>query len=274
MIALMYRGVRGAVFFGMIVVFILSIFRGTLFTAFPDNDVGDAKFEQFKEIVGFNAMKHTAFVIFPSDLGEAGQFLLALFTFLYVDILDTTGTLYSMADFADMIDKDTGDFEGSTAAFTADAIGTVVGSLLGTSPVTTYIESGAGIQEGGRTGLTAVVIAFWFFISIFFFPIITCFPPWSTGPALIVVGCLMMRNVTKVNWADFGEAFPAAITIMLMPFTFSIAYGIIGGYFTWIVLYLSDKLFDVIPYCRRTDQNASLRTLEMQETRDMAVGTI
>merc|ERR1719436_817657 len=104
-----------------------------------------------------------------------------------------------MTDFAGMLEED-GDFEGSMAAFTSDAIGTVVGALLGTSPVTTYIESGAGIQEGGRTGLTAVVIAFWFFVSLFFFPVFMSFPPWATGPALIVVGCLMMRTVVKIKW--------------------------------------------------------------------------
>merc|ERR1719461_397010 len=109
-----------------------------------------------------------------------------------------------MTDFAGMLDDD-GNFEGSTAAFASDATGTIIGSLMGTSPVTTYIESGAGIQEGGRTGLAAIVISFLFFLSLFIYPIIMSIPPWSTGPCLIVVGSLMMRGVTKINWLDFEE---------------------------------------------------------------------
>merc|ERR1719266_1943155 len=150
-----------------------------------------------------------------------------------------------MTDFAGMLEED-GNFEGSTAAFTSDAIGTVVGSLVGVSPVTTYIESGAGIQEGGKTGLTAVVISLCFFFSMFFYPIFMSFPPWSTGPALIVVGCLMMRGVMKINWMDFEEAFPAALTIMIMPFSYSIAYGIISGYVAYFFMLVTGMAFDAM----------------------------
>lgn len=242
---LMTRGFRGAIFAGMIVVSILSWIPGTSFTYFPETPSGEARWDSFKQIVGFNTIKKTGLAVFPGDFGDAGEFAIQLIMFLYVDILDTTGTLYSMTDFAGMLKED-GDFEGSTAAFASDAIGTVVGSLLGTSPVTTYIESGAGIQEGGRTGLTAVVVAFWFFISLFFFPIFISFPPWATGPALIIVGGLMMKGVSKINFSDFEEALPAAVTIMLMPFTFSIANGIIFGWATWIVMKLFGYLFDLM----------------------------
>jgi len=243
---LMNRGFRGSIIIGMLFIAIISWFRGTEVTYFPDTDAGDARFKIFKQVVGFNWPSKTAFRIFPSKgLGEAGQFILALLTFLYVDILDTTGTLYSMTDFAGMLGED-GDFEGSTAAFTSDAIGTVVGSVLGTSPVTTYIESGAGIQEGGKTGLTAVVISLCFFLSLFFYPIFMSFPPWSTGPALIVVGCLMMRGVMKINWMDFEEAFPAALTIMMMPFSYSIAYGIISGYVAYFFMMVTGLVFDYL----------------------------
>ncbi len=144
---------------------------------------------------------------------------------LYVDILDTTGTLYSMAQFSGLMDKD-GNFPRSTAAFCSDAIGTVIGSTLGTTDVTAYIESGAGINEGGKTGITAVMVGFLFFLSLFFTPIFASIPPWATGPALVIIGALMMDTVTDVNWKDYRQSIPAFLTIIIMPFTYSIAYGI------------------------------------------------
>jgi len=122
-----------------------------------------------------------------------GQFALALFTFLYVDILDCTATLYSMARFAGVADSAKGDFPRSTIAYCTDALSISVGSLLGLSPVTAFIESGSGIAEGGRTGLTAVTTGICFIISIFFAPIFASIPPWATGCTLILVSCLMYR---------------------------------------------------------------------------------
>ena len=160
-------------------------------------------------------------------------------TFLYVDILDTTGTLYSMARFAGFTDQN-GDFEGQYFAFMSDAMSIVVGSLLGTSPVTAFIESSTGIREGGRTGLTALTVAGYFFLAFFFTPLLASIPAWAVGPPLILVGVLMMRAVVEIEWDDMRQAIPAFVTLLLMPLTYSIAYGLIGGIGTYIVLHIGD----------------------------------
>jgi AGZA family xanthine/uracil permease-like MFS transporter len=180
------------------------------------------------------------------DVSEyGGQFGLAFITFLYVDILDATGTLYSMARFAGRIDERTQDFENSAIAYSVDALGISIGSLMGSPPVTAYIESGAGISEGGATGLTSVFTGLCFFIAIFFAPIFASIPPWATGPILVIVGCLMCRAAKDINWSYLGDAIPAFITIAVMPFTYSIAYGLIGGITSYIcintVVYIVEK---------------------------------
>jgi adenine/guanine/hypoxanthine permease len=124
-----------------------------------------------------------------------GQFALALFTFLYVDIIDCTATLYSMARFSGVVDPETGDFPRSTLAYCTDAMTISIGSLLGCSPVTAFIESGAGITEGGKTGLTAMTTGICFLISIFFAPIFASIPPWATGCTLILVRALCARSL-------------------------------------------------------------------------------
>lgn len=161
------------------------------------------------------------------DVSEyGGQFGLAFITFLYVDILDATGTLYSMARFAGAIDEETQDFENSAVAYSIDALGISIGSLFGCSPVTAYIESGAGISEGGKSGLTSMFTGLAFFIAIFFAPIFASIPPWATGPVLVIVGSLMTKSARDINWDYLGDAIPAFITIAVMPFTYSIAYGV------------------------------------------------
>lgn len=156
-----------------------------------------------------------------------------------MDILDTTGTLYSMARFAGFTD-DNGNFEGQYFAFMSDAASIVVGSLLGTSPVTAFIESSTGIREGGRTGLTAVTVAGYFFLAFFITPLLASIPPWAVGPPLILVGVMMMRSVVEIEWNDMNQAIPAFVTLILMPLTYSIAYGLIGGIGTYIVLNIWD----------------------------------
>ncbi|CBI18057.3 unnamed protein product, partial [Vitis vinifera] len=192
----------------------------------------------FKKIVDVHAIESTAGALSFSGMGK-GNFWEALFTFLYVDILDTTGTLYSMARFAGFTD-DNGDFEGQYFAFMSDAASIVVGSLLGTSPVTTFIESSTGIREGGRTGLTALTVAGYFFMAFFFTPLLASIPAWAVGPPLILVGVLMMKCVVQIEWDDMKQAIPAFVTMLLMPLTYSIAYGLIGGICTYIVLQLWD----------------------------------
>ncbi len=151
-----------------------------------------------------------------------------------------------MARFSGVVDPETGDFPRSTLAYCIDALFISIGSLFGCSPVTAFIESGAGITEGGRTGLTAIVTGICFLISIFFAPIFASIPPWATGCTLILVGCMMMRQVTAVNWGYLGDALPAFVTIVTMPFTYSVAYGLIAGLFIYTVLngliYITTKL--------------------------------
>jgi AGZA family xanthine/uracil permease-like MFS transporter len=190
----------------------------------------------FKNVVAFHPIKNTLLAQ-DWDLSKVGgQFALAVFTMLYVDILDATGTLYSMARFSGVVDPDTGDFPKSTIAYSADAIAISIGSLFGSSPVTAFVESGAGIQEGGRTGLTAMTTGVLFFISLFFAPIFASIPPWATGGALILVGCMMMRGVLAINWNYPGDSIPAFVTLMFMPFSYSIAYGLIAGIMCYTII--------------------------------------
>ncbi|KAI0886106.1 permease family-domain-containing protein [Annulohypoxylon maeteangense] len=232
---MMYR-VKGAIIAGILLVSIISWPRGTSVTYFPYTAVGDSEFNFFKQVVDFHRITKTLGVQ-QWDISEyGGQFGLAFITFLYVDILDCTGTLYSMARFAHVVDPVTEDFEGSTIAYMVDAISISIGSLLGSPPVTAFIESGAGISEGGRTGITSMTTGLCFFVSIFFAPIFASIPPWATGCVLVLVGSMMMQAVTEINWRYIGDAVPAFVTICAMPFTYSIADGLIGGICLYITL--------------------------------------
>ncbi|KAL4556959.1 hypothetical protein LXL04_035128 [Taraxacum kok-saghyz] len=202
------------------------------------NVKGDAAYDYFKKVVDVHKIESTAGALSFSSINK-GYFWEALVTFLYVDILDTTGTLYSMARFAGFADEN-GEFEGQYFAFMSDASSIVVGSLLGTSPVTAFIESSTGIREGGRTGMTALTVAGYFMLAFFFTPLLASIPAWAVGPPLILVGVLMMRSVVEIDWNDMKQAIPAFITLILMPLTYSIAYGLIGGIGTYIVLNLWD----------------------------------
>lgn len=193
-------------------------------------------FSFFRQVVAFHPMNSTLAAQDWNVAASGAHFLLALFTFLYVDIVDATATLYSMARFSGVVDPASSDFPRSTLAYCVDAMSISIGSLFGCSPVTAFIESGAGITEGGRTGLTAITTGLCFLISIFFAPIFASIPPWATGCTLILVGCMMMRQVTSVNWQYIGDALPAFVTIVSMPFCYSVAYGLIAGLFTYVVL--------------------------------------
>jgi len=233
---MMYR-VKGAIIAGIFLVAIISWPRNTSVTYFPDTVTGEENFQFFKKVVAFQPIRH---VLVAQDWNitgaAAGQFMAALMTFLYVDILDCTGTLYSMARFCGAVDEDTQDFEGSAIAYMVDAFGITIGSLLGNPPVTAFIESGAGISEGGATGITACITGLCFFISIFFAPIFASIPPWATGCTLILVGAMMARSCKDINWRYIGDSIPAFLTMAIMPFTYSIAYGLIAGIITYTIL--------------------------------------
>ncbi|KAF5347793.1 hypothetical protein D9756_010253 [Leucocoprinus leucothites] len=230
---MLYR-IRGAILIGIFIVAIISWPRPTAVTYFPHTDLGDQRFDFFKKVVTFHPINKIGNAI-DYAYGK-GHVWYALITFLYVDILDTTGTLYSMAKFAGLRDPVTLDFENSTIAYCVDAFSISMGALMGTSPVTAYVESATGISEGGKTGLTAMTTGFMFFISVFFSPIFASIPSWATGSALIIVGSLMIRNVIEINWDYLGDAVPAFLTLIIIPLTYNIAYGVIAGIFSYIIL--------------------------------------
>lgn len=235
-VMLMLYRFKGAIIIGIILVSITSWPRGTPVTYFPYTDAGNDQFDFFKKVVDFHPIENILNVQEWKISGYGGQFGLALITFLYVDILDCTGTLYGVARFAGLIDPNTQDFEGSSIAYIVDAISISIGAILGVPPVTAFVESGAGISEGGKTGLTSIVAGLCFFISIFFAPIFASIPPWATGCVLIIVGSMMAGGVVDVNWKYLGDAVPAFLTIAIMPFTYSIADGLIAGICSYILI--------------------------------------
>jgi AGZA family xanthine/uracil permease-like MFS transporter len=178
-------------------------------------------------------------VFFKFQFSEIFTFdmLIVLFTFLFVDMFDTVGTLVGVADKADMLDKD-GKLPKAKQALFADSIGTTVGAMFGSSTVTTYVESASGVAEGGKTGLTAFVVAAMFALALFFAPVFTMIPGAATAPALVLVGLFMMSPIKNINLDDYTEAIPAFLTIITMPLTYSIAEGIMFGMLSYVLLKL------------------------------------
>jgi AGZA family xanthine/uracil permease-like MFS transporter len=161
--------------------------------------------------------------------------LLVVFTFLFVDMFDTVGTLIGVSSKANMLDKE-GRVPRVKQALMADAVGTTVGAILGTSTVTTYVESAAGVSEGGRTGLTSLTTAGLFLLAIFLSPLFLMIPGAATAPALILVGAMMMSPVKNIEFDDFTESIPAFLTIVMMPLTYSISEGILFGVLSYVLL--------------------------------------
>ncbi|WP_321286498.1 NCS2 family permease [uncultured Sunxiuqinia sp.] len=163
--------------------------------------------------------------------------LIVLFTFLFVDMFDTVGTLVGVSSKANMLTPD-GKVPRAKQALFADAIGTTFGAMIGTSTVTTYVESASGVAEGGRTGLTSLTTAGLFFIALFFAPLFIMIPGAATAPALILVGLFMLSPIMKIDLEDFTESIPAFMTIIMMPLTYSIAEGIVFGMLAYVLLKL------------------------------------
>jgi len=173
--------------------------------------------------------------------------LIVLFTFLFVDMFDTVGTLVGVSSKTNMLDGK-GRVPRAKQALFADAIGTTVGALLGTSTVTTYVESAAGVAEGGRTGLTALVVAVLFFLSLFFAPIFLMIPGAATAPALVIIGTFMFSPVLKIDLENYLDAVPVFLTIIMMPLTYSISEGIVFGILSYVLIrLLSGKIRELSP---------------------------
>lgn len=170
------------------------------------------------------------------------DFIVVIFAFLFVDLFDTLGTLIGCASRADMLDEK-GRLPRVKGALLADACGTAIGACLGTSTISTYVESSAGIVEGGRTGLTAVTTAVLFLVALFFSPLFLAVPGFATAPALVIVGFLMMQQVAKIPWSDIIEAIPSFICIAVMPFAYSIAEGIAFGIISYTLLHVASGKF-------------------------------
>jgi len=229
-IGLAYR-CKLAFVYGIGLVTVISWFRDTPVTYFPYTDAGNTRFNYFKKVVDITGVDKIL-TPFTKDVAGAG---LALFTMLYVDFLDTSGTLLGITNEMGVIDNG-GNFPRSREAFSVDALSTVFGSIFGLSPITSYIESGAGVEAGSKTGLTAVICGFYFFLSIFFAPILASIPPWAIGGALLVIGSLMMKSLAKLNFNRVSHAISGFLTMMVMPLTYSITYGLIAGIGSYLVM--------------------------------------
>lgn len=224
MAVLTARKVKGALLIGIVISTILALFTGV--SHMPETGI-----IQLPPSLSPIALKLDFSSIFSFEMFSV------VFAFLFVDLFDTVGTLTGVATKADMLDEE-GKLPNAGRALLADSIGTTLGALLGTSTVTTFVESATGVAEGGRTGLTALSTGFCFLLAIFFYPLISIIPAQATAAALIMVGLFMIDSIIDINFGDFTESFPAFMTIIMMPFTYSIAEGIAFG----MISYASVKL--------------------------------
>ena len=239
--AILYiRQVKGSILIGILATWVLGIICQLTGVYTPAPADGFYSLIPASVIsVDFSKLGETFGQCFQVDFSVVKplDFVVVIFAFLFVDIFDTLGTLIGVATKANMLDKD-GRLPGIKPALMADAIGTSVGAVLGTSTVTTFVESASGVSAGGRTGLTALVAGFLFLLSTLFAPLFTVIPSFATAPALIMVGFLMVSSVTEIRFDDdnLGEAIPAYIAIIAMPLFYSISEGISLGIISYVVL--------------------------------------
>lgn len=231
---LVIKNVKGNILLGILITWVLGIICQLTGLYVPNAEAG------FYSLIPSGIISAPASVaptLFKMDFSAIASlnFVVVVFAFLFVDIFDTLGTLIGCATKANMLDKE-GKLPGIKGALMADAVGTTVGACLGTSTITTFVESSSGIAEGGRTGLTSIVSGLLFILALFFSPVFLAIPSFATAPALIVVGFFMMQSVAKINWSDMLEAIPAFICIFAMPFMYSISEGISFGVISFVVL--------------------------------------
>lgn len=231
---LVIKNVKGNILLGILITWVLGIICQLTGLYVPNAEAG------FYSLIPSGIISAPASVaptLFKMDFSAIASlnFVVVVFAFLFVDIFDTLGTLIGCATKANMLDKE-GKLPGIKGALMADAVGTTVGACLGTSTITTFVESSSGIAEGGRTGLTSVVSGLLFILALFFSPVFLAIPSFATAPALIVVGFFMMQSVAKINWSDMLEAIPAFICIFAMSFMYSISEGISFGVISFVVL--------------------------------------
>ena len=243
--ALHHKNVKGSVLIGILVTWVLGM--GAQAIGWYQ---GNSLLPNFSNWTLFPVVQESTILQF--DFAWVGQNLLSfaviVFSFLFVDIFDTVGTLIGVASKGNLLDKD-GKLPKVGGALMADAVGTVVGACLGTSTITSFVESSAGVSEGGRTGLTSVTVAVLFILSIFLYPIFTAIPSFATAPALVFVGLLMMSSVKKMTFeGDIADTVGGYLAVIMMPFTYSIANGIMFGMLSWVILkVVTGKAKDIHP---------------------------
>jgi AGZA family xanthine/uracil permease-like MFS transporter len=237
---LVIKKVKGDIFIGIIVTWALGMICQAIGIYVPNPEAGwYSLFPNFSAGWDFADLGETFGAVFKADFSEIGiaNFIVVIFAFLFVDIFETLGTLIGVASKADMLDKE-GKLPKIKGALMADAVATTSGALLGTSTVTTFVESASGVAAGGKTGLTAIVTGFLFLLSIVLSPVFLSIPSFATAPSLIIVGFYMMCNVVKINFNDYIESIPAYLTILFMPIMYSISEGIVIGVISYTVLVL------------------------------------
>ena len=234
---LVVKNVKGNILWGILGTWILGIICELVGLYRPDPELGMfSVLPDFSSGFGIPSMAPTFFKMDFSGILSL-NFLTIMFAFLFVDMFDTLGTLIGVASKADMLDED-GKLPKIKGALLSDAVGTSLGAVFGTSTTTTFVESASGVAEGGRTGLTAVVSAALFGLALFLSPIFLAIPSFATAPALIVVGFLMITSITKIDFADYTEALPCYISMIAMPFMYSISEGIAMGVISYVVINL------------------------------------
>ena len=233
------KGIKASILIGIIATWVLGMIAQALGIYVVDAEAGFYSLYPTLAFTDFTALGKTFGQCFTADFGGVGvfNFIVVLFSFLFVDIFDTLGTLIGVSTKAGMLDKDE-KLPRIKPALLADAIATSAGAILGTSTTTTFVESSAGVGAGAKTGLASVVTGFMFLIAIFFAPIFTAIPGFATAPALICVGFLMVSAILKVDFEDITEAVPAYLCFLAMPLMYSISEGIAIGVISYVIINL------------------------------------
>ncbi len=216
------RNVPGAILIGILVTMLIGIPMGVT---------------EFKGVISYPESINSIFCKFELDKIFTLDMLVVVFTFLFIDMFDTVGTLVGVCLKANMVDSK-GNIYRLKEAFMADAIATTAGAVLGTSTTTTYVESAAGVAQGGRSGLTAFAVAVCFAVALLFSPLFLSIPAAATAPALIIVGLMMMEPITNIPFEDFSESIPAFVCVVMMPLTYSISNGILLGMISYVLMNL------------------------------------
>ena len=225
--ALVILKVKGSILIGILVTAIIGLF-------IKDPATGSA-LTKFSGVISAPDSVAPIFCQFEWHNIFTWDMLAIVFTFLFIDMFDTMGTIIGVSQKAGMVDEK-GNVDGIDKMFMADSIATVCGACLGTSTTTTYVESASGVGEGGRTGLTAFTVAALFALALLFSPVFLAIPGAATAPALVIVGVMMMGPVVKIDWDDFSESIPAFITVLMMPVAYSISDGILLGVISYVLL--------------------------------------